>query len=54
MPLCNRVYVHAILHQLLDNDYHVLNFLLSKYEERQKKKRKSKKPNPENITERNL
>uniref|UniRef100_K1RKL9 rRNA-processing protein FCF1 homolog n=2 Tax=Magallana gigas TaxID=29159 RepID=K1RKL9_MAGGI len=25
-----------------------------KYEERQKKKRKSKKPNPENITERNL
>lgn len=29
-------------------------FLLSKYEERQKKKRKSKKPNPENITERNL
>lgn len=48
------MYMQLHVHQLLDYDYHVLNFLLSKYEERQKKKRKSKKPNPENITERNL
>lgn len=52
MSLCNRVYVHitSVAGQWLSCS----EFSFSKYEERQKKKRKSKKPNPENITERNL